>query len=203
MAAGIQGIGLSYMKKQPKLTVYFDDANEQPLFTGTLRINGKEWAQAKKKKGRFGMTATGTYGNSEVEFNYSWEDETNISYISITSFDAVHMKELTSKYKILKTEEPILNFKDLNFKLAVIQQLMYEQEVLTPKFILEEFAELYTKKEIDLYSDHPIDEVLVYYKKLPIPARFAELITTIHICRFHQNGVVKMYNGMVLSQLLM
>lgn len=60
---------------------------------------------------------------------------------------------------------------DFNFKLMVIQQLMYVEEVLLPKFNIWEFAENYTQRTIDIEEEGyaPIPEAMDYFKKLPIP----------------------------------
>lgn len=60
---------------------------------------------------------------------------------------------------------------DFNFKLMVIQQLMYVEEVLLPKFNIREFAKNYTQRTIDIEEEGyaPIPEAIDYFKKLPIP----------------------------------
>ena len=52
-----------------------------------------------------------------------------------------------------------MKFKNLNFKLAIIQELMYVQEILKPKFDVYDFCKEYIRKEIipDDYFDE-IDE---------------------------------------------
>lgn len=87
------------------------------------------------------------------------------------------------KYKLKKIEEPELVFSDFNFKLAVIQKLMYEKELLLPKFDVDEFAEEYDKREIDTIDegDEPIREVVNWFKKLQIPVSLADEIDEIHM----------------------
>ena len=43
-----------------------------------------------------------------------------------------------------------VRFKDFNFKLAVIQRLMYEQSALVPRFDVYAFAKSYTARQIDI-----------------------------------------------------
>jgi hypothetical protein len=50
------------------------------------------------------------------------------------------------------TRNPI-QFKDFNFKLAVIEVLMYEEEVLEPRFSLHDFAASYTGRRIDIEKE--------------------------------------------------
>ncbi len=87
------------------------------------------------------------------------------------------------KYKLKNIDEPELVFSDFNFKLAVIQKLMYEKELLLPKFDVDEFAEEYEKREIDTIEegDEPIREVVNWFKKLQIPVSLADEIDEIHM----------------------
>ena len=73
-----------------------------------------------------------------------------------------------------------LHFEDFNFKLAVIQELMYHQEVLTPVFDLDEFLPQ-IPRSIDLEEEGYaiIPEVRTYFEQLPIPAVHAPLIETL------------------------
>lgn len=69
-----------------------------------------------------------------------------------------------------------LRFTDLGVKLAVIEQLMYVQEVLTPKVDAAALAED-ADGAIDLESEVPIPEVLRRFEQLPITAEQAALVT--------------------------
>ncbi len=73
------------------------------------------------------------------------------------------------------------NFKDINFKLAVIQELMYNQEVLEPAFSIDEFVESYEKREIDIEKEgyDPIPEALDYFRNLEIPDSLLSLVKEI------------------------
>lgn len=87
------------------------------------------------------------------------------------------------KYKLKKQEEPVLVFSHLNFKLAVIQELMYKKELLKPRFNIYEFVEEYTKREIDIEEEgyDPIQEALNWFEALPIPLKLAEEITELQM----------------------
>lgn len=63
-------------------------------------------------------------------------------------------------------------FSDLNFKLLVIEELMYVQGKLLPKFEVEEFVRQFTAREIQIRKEgyEVIPEVLAYFKELPIPS---------------------------------
>lgn len=76
-------------------------------------------------------------------------------------------------YKIKKCKEEVLTFDNFNFKLAIIQVLMYDLQVLAPYFDIYDFAEKYTGKEIDTESEKPIRPALNFFAKLPIPKSLA------------------------------
>lgn len=61
-------------------------------------------------------------------------------------------------------------FKDFNFKLAVIQILMYEKELLKPKFDLYEFVKNHKERLIDIEEEgyEIIPEIKKYFENLEI-----------------------------------
>ena len=85
----------------------------------------------------------------------------------------------SANYKLKNDVKDALHFEHLNFKLAVIQVLMYDLEVLEPYFDLYDFADQYRGKPIDTESESVIRPVLNFFKKLPIPAHLAEKVETI------------------------
>ena len=89
----------------------------------------------------------------------------------------------TNKYRITKPDEPLLVFKNLNFKLAVVQHLMYDKGLLEPRFDAYEFAAEYTRRKIDIDSEgyESIPEILRWFEKLPVPARLAEYVTELEM----------------------
>ena len=66
----------------------------------------------------------------------------------------------------------LTQFQDFNFKLAVIEVLMYELAVLTPAFSVYDFAASYTGRRIDIEEDgyDVIPEVRQYFEDLEISA---------------------------------
>lgn len=92
------------------------------------------------------------------------------------------VKKSNDKYKPKKVQGEKLTFSDFNFKLAVMQELMYRKELLQPKFDLEEFVEFYEKREIDLDEEGygRIPEVVSYFENFEIESRFAAEITELH-----------------------
>jgi len=81
-----------------------------------------------------------------------------------------------------------LNFKELNFKLAVINELMYVQEVLQPKLDVYEFIEkkrnLTSSEAYDIIEEEGyevIPEVLEYFKTLEITSKMVESIEELNM----------------------
>ena len=80
--------------------------------------------------------------------------------------------------------EPILQFYNFNFKLAIMQVLMYEKGLLEPKFDIFDFAYAYKGREIDPeYEgyDDVIPEAAEWFWNYPIPARLAQEVTEINM----------------------
>ena len=88
----------------------------------------------------------------------------------------------TNKYKLPKLDEPVLKFKSLEFKLAVMNVLMYEKGLLEPKFDIWEFSETYARRRIDPEVegyDGMIPEAASWFRRYPIPVRLAPEVTEI------------------------
>jgi hypothetical protein len=73
-------------------------------------------------------------------------------------------------------------FKDFNFKLAVIQVLMYDKAVLQPKFNLYDFVKHYEARKIDIEAEgyEVIPEVQQYFEALEIPSDLLNLVEEIY-----------------------
>lgn len=86
------------------------------------------------------------------------------------------------KYILKDIDEELIEFSDFGFKLSVVQELMYNKELLEPKFDLYEFVEWYDKRKIDIEEEgyEPIPEVTQYFRDLPIPKKYASEITEIY-----------------------
>ena len=80
-----------------------------------------------------------------------------------------------------KSTEDLLHFDNLNFKLAIVQTLMYDLKLLEPSFDIYDFAKNYKDEKIDTESYTIIEPALNYFKKLPIPKRFALQVETIYM----------------------
>ena len=83
-------------------------------------------------------------------------------------------------YEIEIPDEECLVFDTFNFKLAVINELMYNQEVLKPYFDLYDYM-AFKKAHWNLETDKNVRAAVNYFKELPIPARLADYVTEIHM----------------------
>lgn len=73
-------------------------------------------------------------------------------------------------------------FKDFNFKLAVIQVLMHEMELLTPTFDLYNFVKNHGGRKIDTEEEgyEIIPEVKEYFENLEIPSELLNQVEEIY-----------------------
>lgn len=105
--------------------------------------------------------------------------------------NTVHIKQLlkaAADFKnapklYLLNQKPTIIFKDLHFKLWIIEELMYKQKLLTPKFELEKLAQEHTAREINREDDgyKIIPEVKKYFKNLDIPEDLLLKVKTIEV----------------------
>lgn len=108
-----------------------------------------------------------------TEYGYSLTGKAeNISAPLTISYCPKRERE-PANYKIKKCKEEVLEFDNFNFKLAVVQVLMYDLEVLEPYFDIFDFAMQYTGKEIDTDSFKVSKPVLNFFSKLPVPKSLA------------------------------
>ena len=81
-------------------------------------------------------------------------------------------------YDIVIPEEECLLFDTFNFKLAVIDELMYKQEILKPYFDIYDYM-TFKKAHWNLETTSNIRAAVNYFKELPIPVSLADHITEI------------------------
>ena len=86
---------------------------------------------------------------------------------------------LTSLHE--ENEGDILHFDTLNFKLAIIQVLMYDLHLLKPEFDLYDFAEQYQGEKIDTDSDTIIEPALNFFKEMEIPKKLAPYVEMLYM----------------------
>lgn len=84
-------------------------------------------------------------------------------------FKALYDEKVRKKIELLGQKPAV--FTDLGFKLMVIQCLMYEKELLLPKFDVYDFVANYTERKIDIEKEgyDMIPEVKNYFEQLEIP----------------------------------
>ena len=75
--------------------------------------------------------------------------------------------------------EGILQFENLNLKLAVIQVLMYDLNLLKPRFDIYGFADEHKELEINTDSYTVIEPALNFFRELSIPREFAQYVEKI------------------------
>ena len=80
-----------------------------------------------------------------------------------------------------ESESDILHFDTLNFKLAIIQVLMYDLHLLKPEFDIYDFADQYKGENIDTDSDAIIEPALNFFKEMEIPKNFALYVEMLYM----------------------
>ena len=96
------------------------------------------------------------------------------------------MKNSDSKESVLvsfqeERESDILHFDTLNFKLAIIQVLMYDLHLLKPEFDIYDFADHYDGEKIDTDSDIIIEPAMNFFKEMEIPKNFAPYVEMLYM----------------------
>ena len=186
---------------------YFD-LNPKKLFAGSITFDGKPLIEAfseknlkeayiflEQKVGIWKLDAQLSDKLQEQTKDLDWDGEQAVEKLKILrkaenpfkSFWFIYSppkskKVSSGKYNLPPASPTDLKFKNFNFKLAIIQELMYEQEVLTPKFDVYDFCKDYAKREIDPedYYFEIIPEVKKWFKELPIPAHLADKVTQLY-----------------------
>ncbi|WP_270304246.1 DUF6892 domain-containing protein [Baileyella intestinalis] len=80
-----------------------------------------------------------------------------------------------------KNREDMLHFDNLNFKLAIVQVLMYDLKLLKPEFDIYDFADQYKGEEIDTDSYTIVEPAMNFFRKLEIPKKLAPYVETIYM----------------------
>nr|WP_295870620.1 hypothetical protein [uncultured Chitinophaga sp.] len=161
------------------------DFSPAMVFTGVFTINGLDYRayfdkykQSAKKVNKRDEGGTLTVGDFDV---YVDVEDGIMKSFSIGPYDPPAPKVYSDKYKHPPVAEDKIVFTDFNFKLAVIQELMYNKALLKPAFDLYEFVENYAAREIDIEEEgyEFIPEVTAYFEALEIDKKYAPEITEI------------------------
>lgn len=166
--------------KDLAFTPKWDIKKWRPLnvFTGELYINGKSYKKyAEKDIDRSFVDLKA--GNYKCTFQRS-EDK---KYFLDIEINYKEPRVSTNKYVLQKAQGEILYFKNFNFKLAVIEELMYTKKILKPEFDVYDFANDYVKREIDVDSEgyEIIPEVKKYFQNMEISKELAIEIETLDL----------------------
>ena len=128
----------------------------------------------RQRVGDFNLILWTPYGR-----NFNGIPETITDTLSISYFPEV--KHERESYKLKETDEELLHFDNINFKLTIIQVLMYDLRVLKPYFDIYDFADEFSELEIDTESMEIIQPALDYMINLPIPKKYAEQVQEIYM----------------------
>ena len=99
----------------------------------------------------------------------------------LTSMKNSDRKELPLTSSNEESIGGILHFDNLNFKLAIIQVLMYDLQLLKPEFDIYDFADQYKGEKIDTDSDTIIEPAMNFFKEMEIPKKFAPYVEMIYM----------------------
>ena len=152
--------GEKELPKQPCQAVVLSDGKSPYFFSDRHRV------------GDFNLILWTPYGT-----NFNGIAETITDTLSISYFPEI--KHERESYKLKETDEELLHFDNINFKLTIIQVLMYDLRVLKPYFDIYDFAEEFSEEEIDTESIEIIQPALEYMINLPIPKKYAEQVQEI------------------------
>lgn len=152
--------GEKELPKQPCQAVVLSDGKSPYFFSDRHGV------------GDFNLILWTPYGT-----NFNGIAETITDTLSISYFP--EFKHERESYKLKETDEEVLRFDNINFKLTIIQVLMYDLLVLKPYFDIYDFAEEFSEEEIDTESIEIIQPALEYMMNLPIPKKYAEKVQEI------------------------
>ena len=154
--------GEKELPKQPCQAVVLSDGKSPYFFSDRHRV------------GDFNLILWTPYGT-----NFNGIADTITDTLSISYFPEI--KRERESYKLKTTDDELLSFDNITFKLAIIQVLMYDLEVLKPVFNIFDFAEEASEFNIDTESMEIIQPALEYMTDLPIPKKYAEQVKEIYM----------------------
>lgn len=99
----------------------------------------------------------------------------------VTGRENTDGKESASASFLEESKGDILHFDTLNFKLAIIQVLMYDLHLLKPEFDIYDFADHYEGEKIDMDSDIIIEPAMNFFKEMEIPKNFAPYVEMLYM----------------------
>jgi hypothetical protein len=162
----------------------YDFIPAQP-FSGQLTVEGESYQQYLEHH-RSGLRKVTDYdeGGTLVVGDYDLffsQENGFLEGIVIQPHVTPPPKVYSDKYKFRPIDGTKIEFTDFNFKLAVVQVLMYEKKLLQPEFDLYDFVENHEAREINVEKEGYdfIPEVKAWFEQLEIDSRLAGEVTEI------------------------
>lgn len=160
---------------------------------GKIQISGQMYQELALTKNLAGDSFEVPVGAGTSYFSLCDRKIESIEFSQPAPKEMPMQKLDVQKYTFKSIEGEKLVFNDFNFKLCVIQILMYEQKLLEPKFNLREFIKLQDRKiDIDEEGYELIPEVKAYFEQLEIPQALAPNVTEIYL-----NGGDEIYGNII------
>ena len=126
----------------------------------------------KDDQGNFEFAHVGTYiGGDDKDPNY----DGNIFLKPLTFSFSPRRPESNENYDVVPSDEECLVFDNFNFKLAVLNELIYEQELIKPYFDIYDYMK-FKKAHWNLESERNIRAAVQFFKDLQVPVRYADKI---------------------------
>jgi hypothetical protein len=155
------------------------DFSPENTFTGEIRI--EEFSHADyyqqqlahmEKSSKYSDGGTFVVGDTSIYYDV---EENEITSVSLAKYVKPPAKVYSDKYRYKKIAGEKIEFADFNFKLAVIQELMYNKKLIKPEFDLYDFVENHKEREIDVEEEGYafIPEVMDYFTSLEIDKKYA------------------------------
>ena len=154
-------------------------------FVGNITFFGDEWRVLKHRDGSSkylyfqdnelkSSQISAIVGGNDTEPNYKDGRFTKTLYLSFTP----ERPKSDENYNISEPEEECVTFTNFNFKLAVVQELMYSLEILKPYFDIYDYLS-FKKSRANTETEKNIRAAVEFFKKLPVPQRLANELTEI------------------------
>lgn len=170
----------------------FKDTKPEKQYEGTLTFSGQNILQKKmwRSSGGYGYQPEIVNEEGKTVLNrvsaslYSGDEGPIYDGDRITKDVNITFKperpKSSENFNIIIPDEECLVFDTFNFKLAVVNELMYNQLVLKPYFDIYDYM-AFKKAHWNLETDKNIRAAVNYFRELPVPARLADLVTKIEM----------------------
>ena len=152
-------------------------------YSGTVTFFGEKGTALRKFSGKEKFSVPGAgrkadiavlIGKDDSEPNYDGELLKKNVYLSYSP----EKPKCTENYGQMPACDNCLEFDNFNFKLAVIQELMYNRQLLKPCFDIYDYLE-YKKSKASPDTEKNIKAAMTFFAELPIPASMAGEVTEI------------------------